>query len=272
MGPVLRGLGAAVRRLVLGNGARDDTALPPCWGGGAPPRAGPRPPRPGPPAGPFDRRLRAHVERAEAGSLAAALASTTTAPGTDPVGQVPHWLSGFDAAGIAAYRALALLATHAPQATQVRNELAVTDLTEPRPLPYTRACVLESVRLWPTTPFLLREAVRETAWGEGTLPAGTEFLIYTPFFQRGGSALLRPLHPGDLARRHRGGHRRPVPLQRGTGRLPRRGRGAVRDLHAARRAAGTPRLLPERPGRLRPDRPLPRTLDHFGLRFAVLPY
>ncbi|OII60411.1 cytochrome [Streptomyces sp. CC53] len=264
---------ATVRRLALGDTARDDTALTAMLG-----RLRASADRPAASPGRarlrdrFDRRLRDHVERAEPGSLAAALAATTAAPGTDPVGQVPHWLSGFDAAGIAAYRALALLATHASQATQVRNELAVTDLTEPRPLPYTRACVLESVRLWPTTPFLLREAVRETAWGEGTLPAGTEFLIYTPLFQRGSLPYADRFTPEiwlDGTAEDTAGL---YPFSAGPGACPGEDVAlfATSTLLAALLERHT--YLPDRPGRLRPDRPLPRTLDHFGLRFAVLPH
>ncbi|WP_175412808.1 cytochrome P450 [Streptomyces sp. TRM64462] len=265
---------ATVRRVVLGDSARDDTALTAMlgrlraaanWSGAAPRRAGLRER--------FDRRLRGHVKRAEHGSLAAALTAAPVPPGTDPAGQVPHWLFAFDAAGIAAYRALALLSTHERQHTQVRNELAVTDLTEPRLLPYTRACVLESVRLWPTTPFLLREAVRETVWGEDTLPAGTEFLIYTPLFHRDDalpySDRFTPEIWLDGTAQDTAGL---VPFSAGPGACP--GEDLVLLLTSTLLGALLERhtFLPDRPGRLRPDRPLPRTLDHFGLRFAVLPH
>ncbi|MFB9388149.1 cytochrome P450 [Streptomyces coeruleoprunus] len=263
-----------VRRVVLGDAARDDTPLTAMlgrlraaanWSAAAPRRTGLRER--------FDRRLRAHVDRAERGSLASVVVSTPAAPGTDPAGQVPHWLFAFDAAGIAAFRALALLATHGAQDIQVRNELAVTDLTEPRLLPYTRACVLESVRLWPTTPFLLREAVRDTRWGESTLPAGTEFLIYTPLFHRDDALpysdrFLPEIWLDGTAQDTPG----LFPFSAGPGACP--GEDLVLFLTSTLLAALLERhtYLPDRPGRLRPDRPLPRTLDHFGLRFAVLPH
>lgn len=44
--------------------------------------------------------------------------------------------------------------------------------------------MLESVRLWPTTPTLLRESTTQTRLGEQTFPRETEFLIFTPFFHR----------------------------------------------------------------------------------------
>lgn len=269
-----RGWDCTVRRVALGDHARDDTPLTAMlgrlraaanWANAAPRRTGLRER--------FEQRLRAHVERAEPGSLAAALAGAPAAPGTDPAGQVPHWLFAFEAAGTATYRALALLATHEAQNTQVRNELAVTDLTEPRLLPYARACVLESLRLWPTTPFLLREAVRETTWGSGTVPAGTEFVIYTPLFHRDDalpySDRFTPEIWLDGTAQDTPGL---FPFSAGPGACP--GEDLVLFLTSTLLAALLERhtYLPDRPGRLRPDRPLPRTLDHFGLRFAVLPH
>ncbi|MGI5481506.1 cytochrome P450 [Streptomyces lavendofoliae] len=262
------------RRLVLGDTGRDDTGLTAMlgrlrsaanWSGAAPRRTALR--------GRFERRLRAHLDRAEPGSLAAALAATPAGPGTDPAGQVPHWLFAFDAAGIAAYRALALLSTHAAQEAQVRNELAVTDLTGPRLLPYTRACVLESVRLWPTTPFLLRESVRETEWGGDVLPAGTEFLVYAPLFHRDASLPYSDRFTPEIWLDGTAQDTEAlVPFSAGPGRCP--GEDLVLLVTSTMLAALLERhtYLPERPGRLRPDRPLPRTLDHFALRFAALPH
>ncbi|MCK8677909.1 cytochrome P450 [Streptomyces lichenis] len=262
-----------VRRIVLGDAARDDTALTAMldrlrsagnWSFAAPRRTALR--------DRFERRLRAHLDRAEPGSLAAALSRTPAAPGTDPAGQVPHWLFAFDAAGIAAFRTLALLSTHGRQRDQVRGELAVTDLSAPHLLPYTRACVLDTVRLWPTTPFLLRESVRETRWGADTLPAGTGFLIYAPLFHRD-EALpyadrLTPEIWLDGTARHTEAL---LPFSAGPAGCP--GEDLVLLATSTALAALLERhdYLPERPARLRPDRPLPRTLDHFSLRLAALP-
>ncbi|MGA5166406.1 MULTISPECIES: cytochrome P450 [Streptomyces] len=262
------------RRLVLGDHGRDDTGLTAMlgrlrsaanWSGAAPRRTALR--------DRFERRLRAHLARAEPGSLAAALAATPAVPGTDPAGQVPHWLFAFDAAGIAAFRTLALLSTHSAQEEQIRNELAVTDLTEPHLLPYTRACLLESVRLWPTTPFLLRESVRETEWGGDVLPAGTEFLLYAPLFHRDESLPYSDRFTPEIWLDGTAQDTEAlVPFSAGPGRCP--GEDLVLLVTSTMLAALLERhtYLPERPGRLRPDRPLPRTLDHFGLRFAALPH
>jgi cytochrome P450 len=47
-----------------------------------------------------------------------------------------------------------------------------------------RATVLESVRLWPTTPAVLRDATEATEWEDGTLPAGAGILIFSSLFHR----------------------------------------------------------------------------------------
>ncbi|MBB3664016.1 MULTISPECIES: cytochrome P450 [Prauserella salsuginis group] len=98
----------------------------------------------------------------------------------DTTGQVPHWLFAFDAAGIATFRALALIATHPGAHARAREEADQGDVGEVRQLPFLRACVLESLRLWPTTPALLREARADTAWGG----KGTTFLAFAPLFHR----------------------------------------------------------------------------------------
>ncbi|WP_290056521.1 cytochrome P450, partial [Amycolatopsis solani] len=124
--------------------------------------------------------VRRQVALRRPGSLAAALAAEPAAEGVDPAGQLPHWLFAFDAAGIVAFRTLALFATLPDQLAAVRKELDGVDLTEPQQLPRLRASVLESVRLWPTTPALLRETRGETAWG----PDRTTIMVYTPYFHR----------------------------------------------------------------------------------------
>ncbi|WP_433166933.1 cytochrome P450 [Kribbella sp. CA-247076] len=181
-----------VRRIVLGDKARDDTELTRLldvlrsnanWAAAHPRnrRAQER----------FDRKLGEYVENAAPGSLVEALMhstlhrdSRTVEPGggLDPAGQVPHWMFAFDSAGIALWRLLAVLAT--------RPDAAKTIAAEESPLlAYAGAAVQESVRLWPTTLVVLREGRTETRWDAGTAPAGTEFAIVTSVFHRDDEAL-----------------------------------------------------------------------------------
>ncbi|MEU0272090.1 cytochrome P450 [Streptomyces sp. NPDC006307] len=260
------------RRVVLGDAARDDTDLTAALGRLRSARTATGP------GDRFARRVRDHLDHAEPGSLAVEIArgAASAAGGAgavDPVGQVPHWLLAFEEAGTAVFRTLAVLATHEPHTGQVRNELAVTDLTEPHLLPYTRACVLESVRLWPTTPFLVRESVRDTVWGEETLPGGTEFLIYAPLFHRDEALPYADRFTPEIWMDGTAQDTEALmPFGAGPGECP--GQDLVLLVASTTLAALLERhtYLPYRPGLLRPDRPLPRTLDHFGLRFVALPH
>src|SRR5690606_6593620 len=112
-------------------------------------------------------------------SLAGALVANASDPATDPIGQIPQWLFAFDAAGIAALRALALLSTHPEQRATAAAEAQQPHRVENRP--YLRACVLESIRLWPTTPTILRDTTEDTRWGHGedqfTIEAGAGLMI-----------------------------------------------------------------------------------------------
>ncbi|MER5887664.1 cytochrome P450 [Streptomyces sp. NPDC001941] len=255
-----------VRRVVLGDAARDDVRLTALltrlrsaanWGPLAPRRTRTRTE--------FEHLLDAYTQRAERGSLCAL--------GSGLTGQIPHWLFAFDAAGAATLRALALLATHPAQEEQVRNELAVPDLARPQPLAYTRACVLESLRLWPTTPLLLREGARETRWGTTTLPPGTSYVIHAPYFHRDdANGYADRFVPEIWVDGTASGNPALMPFSRGPARCPGESLvllvastflAALLERHEVRQRAGT---------RLSPDGPLPYTVNHFALRLELAPY
>lgn len=115
-------------------------------------------------------RVRAGIDRAEPGSLAARL------PVDDrvrPEDQVAHWLFAFDAAATAAFRSLALLSAEGVDLDAATGDPARWEAT-----------VQESVRLWPTTLVILREAVRETAWRDAVFAQGTAFVVVSSYFHR----------------------------------------------------------------------------------------
>ena len=129
-------------------------------------------------------RIQHYLDRAEPGSLAAKAASVSKSADSKPNHQVPQWLFAFDAAGMATFRALALLATHPQQAVQARAEQREQPGMARQYLPFLRATVLEALRLWPTTPAILRQSTRATDWNGATMPARTGLLLFTPFFHR----------------------------------------------------------------------------------------
>jgi cytochrome P450 len=139
----------------------------------------------------FGARLARHLERAEPGSLAATIAALDT-PTVDPADQVPQWLFAFEPAGMATYRALALLAAHGEadgdrddtsEATSGPDPASTGPGGVPR-LDHLRAAVLESLRLWPTTPAILRDTTEVTAWRGRSLPEGAGVVVYAPLLHR----------------------------------------------------------------------------------------
>ncbi|MDN6457389.1 MAG: cytochrome P450 [Yaniella sp.] len=127
----------------------------------------------------FTKRLRHYLELAQPGSLAAMAADVPASTGTMPEQQIPQWMFAFDAASWATFRAMSLLSAD-PETSQ----LARKELDQAPDLPTLRAVALESLRLWPTTPLILRETTKETQWRNGTLDKGTSILIFAPFFHR----------------------------------------------------------------------------------------
>lgn len=178
----------------------------------------------------------------------------------ESAGQVPHWLFAFDAAGATAYRALALLATHPEAAERTDDE------------DFLRACVLDTVRLYPTTLVILRQAVQAAIVGGTPIPDGASLIIHSGFFHRD------PVVLGDLADRFAPAawldgtapaYPGLVPFSDGPARCPGRnlveltasavlavlGRGPLRLRACAGRAPST-------------REPLPASLDHFTVRLS----
>lgn len=261
-----------VRRIVLGDGARDDTELTDAlaalrlrgnWAFLLP-KAQRRSDR-------FRERLDAHLTRAEPGSLAAVISRLPSDEEIDPHGQVPHWLFAFDAAGMVTLRALALLAIHPERAEAARDDIASGDPT----LPFLRACVLDTVRLWPTTPIVLRESTTATSWDGTQLAPNTLFVVFAPFFHRDPDrvAFADRFAPEAWLDGRARNFPALIPFSDGPGRCP--GENLVllvtSTLLAELLGAGDFTLLAPRTLRSRThahDR-LPATLDNFALRFAV---
>lgn len=124
----------------------------------------------------FLSRVAAYLHAPEPGTLAERLAAHATPRGATE-SQVGQWLFAFDAAGMATFRALAVLA-----ADDRLMQRACADTLQDHP--FLRACLLESVRLWPTTPAILRQSDRATEWDGSTMEEGTGVLIHVPFLHR----------------------------------------------------------------------------------------
>ncbi|MGX6510562.1 cytochrome P450 [Rhodococcus sp. SJ-2] len=265
-----------VRRVVLGDTARDDHELTDQlwtlrsngnWSFAHPTRHALR--------DKFTQRLQRYVESAPAESLAGALREVSTVAPIDPVGQIPHWLFAFDAAGMVTFRTMALLSTHPLQRTRALELIDESTLDAPQPYDYLRGCVLDSTRLWPTTPAILRDSLVATEWeddhGRYSIPAGSAFVILAAAFHRDRDTLpfadrFEPeIWVDGRAEQYRG----LVPFSAGPAACP--GRNVVllvastvlANLFTRAGFTLTSRTTPD------PDRPLPATLNNFGISFSV---
>lgn len=121
-------------------------------------------------------------------SLASLCTATPSTQETSVHTQMTHWtfaMSETLAANTA--RALALVLAHTKAEQRVREELAHADITTPEgvnSLKYLGACVQEAMRLWPTTPMLLRRALEEDYIGGAHVERGTQVLINNTFNHR----------------------------------------------------------------------------------------
>jgi cytochrome P450 len=269
----------AVRRVVLGDAARDDDELARTldrlrdaanWAYLRPRRTALR--------GELADRLRDHVDRAEPGSLAAEVALQRGLPDAadvDPAGQIPQWLFAFDAAAIASARVLAVVATHPAQGAELRREIGDRDLAEPQYLPRFRGAMHESVRLWPTTQVVLRETTGPADLDGVTLPERTQLVVVSGFFHRDPASVPHADRFAPEAWREGRDAGAPagavIPFSDGPGRCP--GENLV--LLVTTAFAG--RLLQRGQVQLNgthgldPEQPLPGTLDPFRFRFRLTP-
>lgn len=213
-------------------------------------------------------RIRRSLAHPDPRSLVGALAAAPLPPQAAPEQQVPQWLFAFDPAGMAAWRALALLATHPALLEQARAEARTADDAA---RPFARAMVQESLRLWPTTPLILRRTTTATDWGGRTLPAGSGLIVYTPYFHRDGERLsfADRCTPALWTGGTLPAQAALVPFSEGAADCP--GRQVVlllASLLLGQLLLGA-RWRLEQPAWLDARRPLPATLNHFGLRFGL---
>jgi cytochrome P450 len=132
----------------------------------------------------MDERIRRYVAAAEPGTLVSLFASAPTEADTRPNGQVPFWLMALDAVRTATFNALAALTTDPAALERALAEVHEADRTHGpgtvaglAELAFVRACLLDSVRLWPAAAMLVRVTAAETEWYGETLPVGTRVLV-----------------------------------------------------------------------------------------------
>ncbi|WP_410218037.1 cytochrome P450 [Paracoccus sp. (in: a-proteobacteria)] len=215
-------------------------------------------------------RLRGYVDQAEPGSLAGRMAQAWTDPNQQPHHQLPQYLFAFDPGGMGTFRTLALLSTHPQVKEQVHRELSEVQQEGAPELPFLRACFLDALRLWPTTPAILRETTQTVSWGQGQLDQATQILIFTPFLHRDDKTLPQA-HRFDPSLWSHGNSRPDLglfPFSEGAVVCPAVNFVPTITTLAMRRILSRLQLRLNEPERITPAR-LPGTLDVFTLSFQV---
>jgi len=167
------------RRVVLGAAAADDTKITQQLATLM--DAGNK--MPGRPAKGYDQfhaHLQEYVESPDPAALTgliAKLAARKRGPEVDPAGQLVHWLFAMgDTLPANLTRTLTVLAGHPLQLAEVR---AGTDGS------FLAGCILDTMRLWPTTSLFGRVTESDVRFGNGELVrAGTQVLIHNLFNHR----------------------------------------------------------------------------------------
>ncbi|MGN6160652.1 MAG: cytochrome P450, partial [Marmoricola sp.] len=175
------------RRVVFGDAAAEDTALTEELG--ALMAAGNK--MPGKPAAGYDA-FHAHIARYVAEpdpkALTGLIAGAPIDDETDVPGQLIHWLFAMgDTLPTNLFRALALISVHPEALAAIRAELGTKKLTVKTiaEAEYLAGCILEAMRLWPTTALFGRVQAEDYRWVNGQkTPAGTSLLIHNLFNHR----------------------------------------------------------------------------------------
>jgi cytochrome P450 len=208
----------------------------------------------------------------EPGSLLARFADAPHGDCTRIVQQIPHWMFALrDTLGANTYRALIAIVADPASEQRVRDELEKADLADPvgvDQLSYLEGCLHETMRLWPTTPLLAREATQAVTLAGEELAEGTQVMLLNVFNHRDPEHVADPdrLHPerwSSGVRDYRFNH-----LSNGTQDCP--GGRLVLLIGKAVIASVLERydLTLEHP-QLAPGEPLPYMLDFFDGRLGI---
>ena len=132
--------------------------------------------------------IRAQLASPSFGSLVSRCPHIASTETTHVENQIPHWMFAIrETLALNTVRALALLLAHPKHEERVRqelvwrNDIAAEDIHKRR---FLECCVQETMRLWPTTPFVAREALGEEVIAGSSILPGTQVLILNTFNHR----------------------------------------------------------------------------------------
>ncbi|MEJ8640526.1 cytochrome P450 [Streptomyces sp. MS1.HAVA.3] len=218
-------------------------------------------------------RIEEYARRADDDTLVARAARHDDPTGSlDPVGQAQHWLLAMDAVPDTLLRTLLLLGAHPAEQDAAAAEAAAEPAAGPDrgELPRLRACVRESLRLYPVVPDLIRVTRAETEWRGVRYPAGTSVLLPAAFHQRDPERVpaAHVFVPGRWKNPAADQDIRMAPFSHGGGRCPGDQLGLMITAALCAEVLRTHRVTGTRPA-LDPVGPLPATLAPHGIRLTL---
>ncbi|MFE2125477.1 cytochrome P450 [Streptomyces amritsarensis] len=182
------------------------------------------------------------------------------------------WLLAMDAVPDTLLRTLLLLGAHPCEQDTAAAEAAAEVAAGPArgELPRLRACVRESLRLYPVVPDLIRVTRGETEWRGVRHPAGTSVLLPAAFHQRDPERVpaAHVFVPGRWKNPGADQDIRLAPFSHGEGRCPGDQLGLMITAAFCAEVLRGHRVTGTRPV-LDPVGPLPVTLDPHGIRLAL---
>ena len=136
----------------------------------------------------FYARIRTVLADPEKESLSFQCRHAPSTPATKIEHQIPHWMFAMmETLATNTVRTLALIIAHPQAESRVRSELRDQPVLSPPVIDsfrYLEGCLQEGMRLWPTTPLLVRKTLDEDVLGNGRIPAKTQVLIMNGFNHR----------------------------------------------------------------------------------------
>ncbi|WP_438489923.1 cytochrome P450 [Streptomyces sp. S186] len=209
-------------------------------------------------------RLHVYAPHAPATTLLGRVRATAWDADVDAVGQAHHWLLALDSVAAIVARTLLLLAFHPAEQAALYEAPHALDTTR------LGVCALESLRLYPVVPDLLRIVRADTTWRGMPCPAGTHVLVPIGFLQRdsgvvpGGSLFI----PGRWLAEGAEHDPRMAPFSHGEGRCPGDRLGLMVATEVCAQLLREHRVTAGRP-RLDPHRPLPDTLESSRIHLTL---
>ncbi|MFK0011250.1 cytochrome P450 [Streptomyces sp. NPDC091027] len=192
--------------------------------------------------------------------------------GPDPADEARLWLLAMDAVPETLLRTLLLLGAHPAEQDAAAAEAAAEVAAGPArgELPRLRACVRESLRLYPVVPELVRITRTETEWRGVRHPAGTPVLLPAAFHQRDPERVpaAHVFVPGRWKNPGADQDIRMAPFGHGGGRCPGAQLGLMITAALCAEVLRTHRITDTRPS-LDPVGPLPPTLDPQAVRLTL---